>query len=47
MESLVENVSEIAKVSNFRGRSLASDEVYSEKTGVSAEIAVKRTGFKN
>ena len=34
MEGLVENVSEIA---NYRGRSLASDEMYSEKTGVNAE----------
>ena len=37
MESLVENVSEIAKVTNYRGKSLASDEVCSEKTGVNAE----------
>ena len=35
---LVENVSEIAKVTNYRGRSLASDEVSSEKTDVNAEI---------
>ena len=34
---LVENVAEIAKVTNYHGRSLASDEVCSEKTGVSAE----------
>ena len=31
---LVENVSEIEKVTNHRVRSLASDEVCSEKTGV-------------
>ena len=37
MVGLVESVSEIAKVTNYRGRSLASDEVYSEKTGVNAE----------
>ena len=46
MVGLVENVSEIAKVTNYHGRSLASDEVCSEKTGVSAEIAVKSTGFR-
>ena len=34
---LVENVSEIEKVANHCGRSLASDEVCSEKTGVNAE----------
>ena len=34
MEDLVENVSEIAKVTIYRGRSLASDEVC---TGVNAE----------
>ena len=34
---LVENVSGIAEVTNYRGRSLASDEVCSEKTGVNAE----------
>ena len=37
MVGLVENVSETAKVTNYRGRSLASDEVCSEKTGVNAE----------
>ena len=37
MEGLAENVSETAKVTNYRGRSLASDEVYSEKTGDNAE----------
>ena len=37
MEGLVENVSEIAKVTNYRGRSLANDEGYSEKTGVNAK----------
>ena len=37
MLGLVENVSEIDKVANHRGRSLASDEVCSEKTGVNAE----------
>ena len=34
---LVENVSEIAKVTNNRGSSLASDEVCSEKTGANAK----------
>ena len=37
MVGLVENAAEIAKVTNYRGRSLASDEVCSEKTGVNAE----------
>ena len=37
MAGLVENVSEIAKVTNYRGRSLAIDEVCSEKTGVNAK----------
>ena len=37
MMDLVENVSEIEKVTNHFGRSLASDEVCSEKTGVNAE----------
>ena len=37
MVGLVENVSEIAKVTNYLGRSLASDEVCSEKAGVNAE----------
>ena len=37
MEGLVENVSEIAKVTIYRGRSLAGDELCSEKTGVNAE----------
>ena len=37
MVGLVENVSEIAKVTNYHGRSQASNEVCSEKTGVSAE----------
>ena len=37
MVGLVENVAEIAKVTNCHGRSLASDEVCSEKTGVNAE----------
>ena len=37
MVGLVENVSEIAKVTNYRGRSPASDEVCSERTGVNAE----------
>ena len=36
MEGLVENVSEIVIVTDYCGRSLASDEVYSEKTGVNA-----------
>ena len=34
---LVENVSKIKKVANHCGRSLASGEVCSEKTGVSAK----------
>ena len=45
MMSLVENVSEIGKVTNH----CASDEVCSEKTGVNAEcaeIAVKSTGLE-
>ena len=37
MMGLVENVSEIEKVTNRCGKSLASDEVCSEKTGVNAE----------
>ena len=37
MVGLVENVFEIAKVTNYRERSLAGDEVCSEKTGVNAE----------
>ena len=37
MMGLVENVSEIEKVTNHCGRSLAGDEVRSEKTGVNAE----------
>ena len=52
MVGLVESVSEIAKVTNYCGRSLASGEVCSEKTGVtgekmSAEIAMKSTGFRD
>ena len=48
---LVENVSKIQKVANHFGRSLASDEVCSDKTGVdaeklSAEIVLKSTGFR-
>ena len=39
-------MSEIEKVANPCGRSLASDEVCSEKTGVSAEIAVKSNDFR-
>ena len=46
MMGLVENVSEIEKVTNHCGRSLASDEVCSEKTGVNAEIAVRTTRFR-
>ena len=34
------------KVANYFGRSLASDEVCSEKTGVNAEIALKSTGCR-
>ena len=37
MGGLVENVAEIAKVTNYHGRSLASDEGCSEKTGVNAK----------
>ena len=37
MMGLVENVSEIEKVANHCGRSLASDEVCSEKAGVYSE----------
>ena len=37
MVGLVENVSEIAKVTNYRWRSLANDEVCSEKTGINAK----------
>ena len=40
---LVENVSEIEKVANHFGRSLASDEVCSEKTGVNAEKYVPKS----
>ena len=39
-------MSEIEKVANHFGRSLTSDEVCSEKTGVNAEIAMKSTGFR-
>ena len=38
MMSLAGNVSEIGRVANCLGRSPASDEVCSEKTGVNAEI---------
>ena len=41
-----ENESEIEKVANRCGKSPASDEVCYEKTVVKAEIAVRRTGFK-
>ena len=34
---LVENVSEIEKVANHFGRSLTSDDVFSEKTDVNTE----------
>ena len=37
MVGLVENEAEIAKVTNYHRRSLASDELCSEKTGVNAE----------
>ena len=37
MMSLAENLSEIGRVANCFGRSLASDEMCSEKTGVNAE----------
>ena len=38
MVGLVENVSEITiKVTNYHGKSLASDEVCSERTGINAE----------
>ena len=46
MMSLVEKVSQIEKITNHCGRSLASDEVCSEKTGVNAEIAMKSTSFR-
>ena len=36
MVDLVENVTEIAKITNYHGRSLASDEVCSDKTCVDA-----------
>ena len=43
-------MSEIEKIANDFGRSLASDDVCSEKAGVNAEkcaeIAVKNTGFR-
>ena len=39
-------MSELQKVANHCGRSLASNEVCSEKTGVNAEIAVKSTDFR-
>ena len=42
MVGLVENVSEIAKVT-YHGRSLASNEVCSEKTGVLAEKQVLKS----
>ena len=48
--NLFGNVSEIEKVANHFGRSLASDEVCPDKTGVdaekSAEIAMKSAGFR-
>ena len=37
MLDLVKNVAEIAKITNYRGWSLASDEVCPEKTYVSAK----------
>ena len=40
---LVENVSEIEKVASHFGRSLAIDEVCSEKTGVDAEKKVPKS----
>ena len=51
MVGLVENVFEIPKVTNYCGRSLASEKVCSEKIDVNAEkiraeIAVKSTGFR-
>ena len=39
---LVENVSKTTKVTNYCGRSLASYEVCSEKTGVNAEKEVPK-----
>ena len=36
-------MSEIEKVANHFGRSLTSDEVYSEKTGVNAEKYVPKS----
>ena len=47
MVGLVENMSEIAKVTNYRARSLASDEEdWCQSRRLSAEIAVKSTGFR-
>ena len=43
---LVENVSEIAKGINLDGRLLASDEVCSEKTGVTPEKCVPKSPRK-
>ena len=40
MMNLIENVSEIEKLTNHCVRSLASDEVCSEKTGVNPEKEV-------
>ena len=42
MVGLVENVSEITKVINYHGRSLASDEVCSEKTGMPKNKCLNR-----
>ena len=42
----MENESEIEKVANHCGKSPASDEVCYETTVVNAEIAMKRTGFR-
>ena len=43
MMDSVENVSEIEKVTNHPGKSLASDEVCSEKTGVNAKKEVPKS----
>ena len=46
MVGLVGNVAEITKVTDYRGRSLASDEVCSEKAGVNAEKQVPKSPWK-
>ena len=48
MPDLVENAAEIAKITNYRGRSLASDNVCPEKSvpKLCAGIAAKSTSFR-